>query len=80
MRPPANDVGRLAIACLEEVRVDVQGRRRVGVAEAAAHRTNWNAGGEKLCRVEVAEVVVADADEAKGTAQALKRRGDGVGV
>ena len=33
---PGDDVGRLAIACFEEVRVHVQGRRRVGVAEATA--------------------------------------------
>lgn len=42
---PGDDVGRLAIACFEEVRVHVQGRRRVGVAEATADRTNWNASG-----------------------------------
>ena len=69
---PGDDIGRLAIARFEEVRVDVQGRRRVVVAEAAAHRANRNAGGQELSRVEVAEVVEAEAGEAKATAQALK--------
>ena len=69
---PGDDVGRLASLASRKSRVHVQGRRRVGVAEATAHRANWNAGGEKLSRVEVAEVVEADASEAEATAQALK--------
>ena len=68
----ADDVGRLAIACFEEVRVHVQGCRRVRVAEAAAHRTNGDACGQELSRVEMAEVVEPDAGEAEATAQALK--------
>jgi hypothetical protein len=72
LQQPGDDVGCLAIARFEEVGVHVQGRRRVGVAEAAAHRTNRNACGQKLSRVEVMEVVESDAGQAKPTAQTLK--------
>lgn len=42
----ANDVGGLAVAGFEEVGVDVQRRRGVGVPESSAHSADRDAGGE----------------------------------
>jgi len=42
----ADDVGGLAVAGFEEVGVDVQRRRGVGVPESSAHSADRDAGGE----------------------------------
>ena len=62
-------VGGLTIAGLEEVRVDVQRRRGVGVSESAAHRSDGHARREELCRVEVPQVMQPDAAETDSVAQ-----------
>jgi hypothetical protein len=53
----------LAVACFEEVGVDVECCRGVRVAEAAADGADWHAGGEQLGGVEVSKVVQAHAVE-----------------
>lgn len=53
----ANDVGGLAVAGFEEVGVNVQGRRRVDVAESPADGADGDAGGEQLGGVEVSQVM-----------------------
>jgi hypothetical protein len=80
LQESGDHVGGLPVARLEEVAVDVQRRRRVGVAEATADRPDRYAGGEQLGGVEVAEVVEPDAVEAGPLTQSLKSAGDRVGV
>jgi len=63
---------RVGLDNLEEMGVDVERGRGVGVAEPAADRPHRYAVGERLRRVEMTEVVQAHAREADSVADAPK--------
>ena len=73
-------VGRLPVARLEEVGVDVQRGCGVGVAESTADRPHRHPGCEQLRGVQVAEVVEPDAAPGRLAGRAVGTRRDRVGV
>jgi hypothetical protein len=73
-------VGRSAIGLRKEVRVHVEGRRRVAVTEATSNRPHVNAGGQELRRHVVAEIMKPHAFEPRSLAESMEPSGDRIGV
>lgn len=62
---PVDQIGRSLVGGLDELRVDVEGCRGVGVTEAAADRADVDAERQQLSGAEAAEMVELDAFEAE---------------
>lgn len=67
LEQPGHDIGGVAVAGLEEVGVDVQGGRCVGVPEPAADRAHRHTRGQQLGGVQMAQVVEAHALDPRRT-------------
>ena len=77
---PAEDFGGLTIGLGHKVRVDVEGRRRVSVAESARNSADIDAGGqESRCDV-VPEVMKANPFDAGALACASEAPRHGIWV
>lgn len=75
-----DDVGGRAVVCFEEVGVDVECDRGVGVVELFVYCLYWYVGGQQLCGVQVVQIVQLYFGEVYALVELLEVIGDCVGV